>query len=188
MTFPESDLLFSFPDDWVVRKFDETSAYQSLSGHGLKGVDFIALSPDGKLWLMEVKNYRPRFANEVEYRANRPDPEQLAKQVGTKFTDTLRLLRIVNRALTAKWWFRLWKRFRSVVPDRSSMYWFWTEAHQRITRERGIVYVFWLETPEQNVDYGHRVHGLLMQHLPVAGNLWVVEGEQPGEIPIRVTD
>lgn len=185
--FPESDLLFSFPDDWIVRKFDETRAYQSLSGHGLKGVDFIALSPDGKLWLMEVKNYRPRFANEVEYRANRPDPEELAKQVAIKFTDTLRLLRIVNKALTAKWWFRLWQRFRSLVPSRTSTYWFWTEAHKRMAEEQAMVYVLWLETPERNDDYDRSVQELLVQQLPVVGNLWVVEEERPEELPIHVT-
>ena len=54
MQLAESDLLFEFPDDWVVRKYDDTAAYQSLSGHGLKGVDFIALVPDGTLWLIEV--------------------------------------------------------------------------------------------------------------------------------------
>lgn len=184
-TFSESDLIFSFPDEWVVRKFDKTLAYRSLSGHGLKGVDFIALTPDGKLWLIEVKNYRPRFSNTREYRAHRPRPEGLAKKVGRKFTDTRRLLRIVNKALRSKWWFRVWLRYRRWLPGRKSSYRFWTEAHERSADDRKLVYVLWLETPEKSKDYGARVRGLLAERLAKSSTLYVVERERTESLPFQ---
>lgn len=177
-SFSESDLVFYFPDDWVVRKFDDTRAYQSLSGHGLKGVDFIALSPDGKLWLMEVKNYRPRFKDEKEYRAKRRPPAALAEQVATKFTDTHRLLRIVNRSLTRQWWFEIWRRWRRLIPDAKSNYWFWTEADKRAASPGNTVCVLWMETPEVNDDYDQEVKRRLTALLPIGADVFVVETER----------
>lgn len=186
-TFSESDLIFTFPGDWVVRKFDDTRAYQSLSGHGLKGVDFVALSPDGKLWLMEVKNYRPRYTEEKEYRATRPAPEVLAEHIATKFTDTHRLLRIVNKSLTNHWWFGLWQRFRRLVPNKESNYWFWTEADRRAQGKGCLEYVLWMETPEQNDDYDSAVKRGLEHLLPSGASVWVVEAERTSGIPISIS-
>ena len=38
-------------------KLDEHRFYSYVSGRGFKGVDFIGLSYEGKLLLLEVKNY-----------------------------------------------------------------------------------------------------------------------------------
>ena len=185
-TFPESDLHFTFPDDWVVRKFDETIAYQSLSGHGLKGVDFIALSPDGKLWLMEVKNYRPRVKGDKEYRANRQPPAELSQQIAGKFRDTRRLLRIVDRSLRKRWWFGLWEKWRRLFPDNNSNYWFWTEAAWRAQQTDGIVLVLWMETPEIKTDYDEAVARHLAAACREEVTVRVVEGSRPHDLPIEV--
>ncbi len=186
--YPESDLLFHFPDDWVVRKYDGTVAYQSLSGHGLKGVDFIALTPAGELWFIEVKNYRPRFSNEQEFRANRPSPDRLADQVARKFTDSRRLLRIVDTALRRRWWPRLqlrWMEWRG-RPRPNSNYWFWTEARRRLEHTNKLVCLLWMETPETGEDYDDSVARLLTERLPPGDRLIVAERERDRNLPIKV--
>lgn len=183
-SFTESDLLFRFPDDWVVRKFDQTAAYQSLSGRGLKGVDFIALSPDGRLWLMEVKNYRPRTTNDREYRAKRRPPADLGHHVWSKFKDSHRLLKIVDASLRRKWWFRLWDSYRSVFPAAHSNYWFWIEAQRRVDREAVVVYLLWMETPEKNPDYNAAVAASLREALPSDATVLVVESPGNTAVPV----
>ena len=55
-------LIFSFPSDWQVAKYDETAFYrqqfQSFAG-GSQAVDIVALAGE-VLWLIEVKDYRRR--------------------------------------------------------------------------------------------------------------------------------
>ncbi|MEM9928948.1 MAG: hypothetical protein AAF840_03940 [Bacteroidota bacterium] len=182
ITFPESDLLFYFPDDWVVRKYDDTAAYQSLSGHGLKGVDFIALAPDGKLWLVEVKNYRPRIStrNGKEYRANRPRPEELAEHVAVKFLDSQRLIRIVDSYLRKYWWRRLqlwWIGWRGKART-SSNYWFWSEAKRRCAQPAKVVFVLWMETPERKTSYDDVLEQLLLERMPAGDRVLVVEADR----------
>ncbi|NJC24839.1 hypothetical protein [Neolewinella antarctica] len=189
-TFEESDLLFTFPDDWTVRSFDGTRAYQSLSGHGLKGVDFIAISPDERLWLIEVKNYRPRRKGSKEYRANRKPPEVLAQQIAKKFTDSVRLIKIVNTYLRRSWHKRLliWYRTR-VSANPESNYWFWSVAHQLCTPDRNrdraqkVEYVLWMETPEANRDYDLKLRVEISKRMPAGTSVTVAESDQPRALP-----
>ena len=60
-TIQESGLVFTFPKNWVVKKYDEHRFYNYLSGLGFKGIDIIAITPERKLILIEVKNYINRF-------------------------------------------------------------------------------------------------------------------------------
>ena len=188
MQLAESDLLFEFPDDWVVRKYDDTAAYQSLSGHGLKGVDFIALVPDGTLWLIEVKNYRPRSRADREYRARRPDPQRLAEKVLGKFRDTDRLLRIVDTALRRRWWTRLRLRWQAWHgrPRPASNYWFWTEARRRLDDPARLVWVLWMETPETAGHYDERLHALMRPEVAAATKLLVAERDRHRNLPFKV--
>ncbi len=192
MIFSESDLLFNFPDDWIVRKYDDTAAYQSLSGHGLKGVDFITLSPDGKLWLIEVKNYRPRISdrNGKEYRAVRKTPALLAENIVTKFQDSQRLIRIVDTYLKRHWWRRFqlwWYDFRG-KPNTNSNYWFWSEAHRRCEDETKVIFVLWMETPERKTGYDDEVEALLLQGMPSGSQVIVAEGERGNELEFGAVD
>ncbi|MCP4699099.1 MAG: hypothetical protein GY862_19935 [Gammaproteobacteria bacterium] len=57
----EGKLIFEFPNDWQVEKFDEWSFYlnqfQNVCG-GTKAVDVLALDPDLCVWMIEIKDYR----------------------------------------------------------------------------------------------------------------------------------
>ena len=182
-TFTESDLLFTFPADWKVRKFDETAAYQSLSGRGLKGVDFIAISPDDKLWLIEVKNYRPRKKGGREYRANRKPPDLLARQIARKWADSQRLIGIVHAHLRRSWWrrARLWYQV-NVGRNPASNYLFWHLTHRLASSGSAPELVLWMETPERNDDYDVRVYRELTTTLPGA-NVIVAEQSAPQSLP-----
>lgn len=192
MTYSESDLLFTFPDDWIVRKYDSTVAYQSLSGHGLKGVDFLCLSPDGKLWLIEVKNYRMR----KNFRATRRSPGELAVHVGKKFSDTKRLIRIVNKYMRRRWWIALrlwwygrgrWSGPSTGGPSRSaSNYRFWWECLRRLGDSNNVNCLLWLETPELSTNYGGATGQALEAYLEPGNVLRIAEMQRPGNIPIQV--
>lgn len=182
-TFYESDLTFTFPDDWVVRKFDKTVAYQSLSGHGLKGVDFICLEGEAALWLVEAKNFRRR---DQRYRAVRRRPAALAGQVATKFADSQRLINIVYRSLQRRWStrFLLWWYHFHLRPRPTKTYWFWAEAERRL-REGNLYCVLWLETPETAPDYVEATRSVLRELLPSATRLLVNTGTSP--LPFTAT-
>ena len=184
-TFTESKLDFTFPADWIVRKFDDTVAYRSVSGHGLKGVDFICLAPAGELWLIEVKNYRKRGGG---YRTVRRSPEGTGKHVGRKFADTKRLVKIVNRAMRNEWWTELRLRWYGWMvrarPD--SLAWFWWEAERRLAEPRKLVCLLWMETPETSRDYEMAVNEALDEILEPGNRLLLAELDRPGSLPFTV--
>lgn len=192
INFSESDLLFRFPNDWVVRKYDDTVAYQSLSGHGLKGVDFIALSPDDRLWLIEVKNFRPRVSerNGREYRAKRKLPADLATAVARKFMDSQRLIRIVDTWLRRRWWRRLqlWWLERQRRPTVQSNYWFWAQARRRCASPGNTTFVLWIETPEHPTDYADAVSQQLMERMPAGENVVVGASGRSLRLPFGLAD
>lgn len=66
MRFRESGLIFNFPFDWKVIKWDEHRFFGYVSGRGFKGVYFMALR-DEELYLMEVKNYQDRRLKDGEH-------------------------------------------------------------------------------------------------------------------------
>lgn len=90
----EGNLLFSFPDDWTVIKFDSSRFYlkqwQSFAS-GCKGVDFIACGPDCDVWFIEVKDYR---------QASRTKPSDLFEEVAQKVRDSLAALKVLAYRMT----------------------------------------------------------------------------------------
>jgi hypothetical protein len=158
----------------------------------LKGVDFIALSPDGKLWLIEVKNYRPRISdrNGQEYRANRKSPSLLAYDIAAKFKDSKRLIRIVDTYLRRHWWrrFQLWWYAWLRKPDVNSNYWFWSEARRRCKDENKAVFVLWMEIPERKTDYDDEVEALLLERMPAGEQVIVTEGNRDNGLPFGIVD
>lgn len=183
-TYAESDLIFSFPDTWTVRQFDRTTAYRSLSGHGLKGVDFLALDDADNVWLIEVKNFRRR---DEHTRMLRRDPEALARHVGTKFADTRRLIRIMRRAMDRKWWmgWHLWWQRTLGRGVGDAHYLFWREVAQR-TEDGRVTCLLWLETPEKAKDYENAVREALLEHLPSGDRLIVAESDDGSPLPVNV--
>ena len=174
----------AFPDDWIVRKFDATAAFRSISGQGLKGVDFLCLVPREELWLVEVKNFRPRTAHPTEERRH---PHDLARHVGAKFADSKRLIRIMNRALRTKWWLRplrIWYRMLRMKRPNSH-YWFWMEAARRLDDPARVVCVLWLETPERAADYAGATAAVLTE-LVGGHTLHIAESQGNPHLPIYV--
>lgn len=184
-TYEESDLQLTFPADWIVRKFDDTAAYHSVSGHGLKGVDFLCLVPRDGIWLVEVKNYRSRNPLHTTVRRS---PENLAAHVGKKFSDTKRLIRLVNRAIRRKWWAGLLLSWYAWVKrDRpNSTYWFWAEAERRMGNPRTLVCLLWMETPERGPDYEQATREALDEWLEPGNVLKLAEMDAPGGVPLTV--
>lgn len=184
-TFTESDLTFTFPPAWVVRQFDRTAAYRSVSGHGLKGVDFLALGPDDELWLIEVKNFRRRDARTSMLRRT---PVKLAEQIARKFTDTRRLIDIMAVAMDRRRWMSIrlrWDRLRNRGPE-ASHYLFWREVSRRSALPR-IRCLLWLETPESATDYAEAVRELLAPRIPPGSKLIIAETESTEPLPVSVT-
>lgn len=79
-------LTFTFPDGWDADKFDDWNFYRnhfSRQGNGIKAVDAVAIAPNKRAFLIEVKDYR------------RPDtekPSQLAAAIASKVLSTLAAL------------------------------------------------------------------------------------------------
>lgn len=76
-------LVFSFPADWVVGKYDDWSFYRNQFGklwQGIKSLDLLAVSPEKIAWLIEVKDYRQHA---------RTKPSELSAEVAHKVFDTL---------------------------------------------------------------------------------------------------
>lgn len=113
--FWESGLHFQFPNNWRVVSYDQHRFFQAISGAGLSGVDFLGIAPDGRLWMIEVKNY-----------SNGPDPipgkgpsDQLLKDSASlearllkKAKDTRRGIAVVSAFLERKWIYRRWFQYQ----------------------------------------------------------------------------
>ena len=124
--------------------------YHYLSGLGFKGVDIIAITPEGKLILLEVKNYINRYLQDGI------DPtETLIENVDTfsdgyvqKFQDSFQLLQIVQKYYNRKRWFRwLARPIQLLLPFRFliSLDWgFWVVANQ-LSEKKEIQLLLWLE-------------------------------------------
>ncbi len=88
-TIPEASLMFSFPDNWRILKFDETRFHKerwNSFAKGSKAVDFVAAF-DGVVWFIEVKDYR---ANP------RQKPSEVFDEVAMKVRDTLAGLKVLS--------------------------------------------------------------------------------------------
>ena len=155
-------------------------------------MDFIALSPDGTLWLIEVKNFRPRISrqNGREYRANRKPPAELATDIATKFRDSKRLIRIVDAYLRRRWWrrLRLWWYAFLRATNYNSNYWFWAEARARCEEDNRVAFVLWMETPERKTGYDDEVEALLREQMPAGSQVIVTEGDRAEGLAFGLAD
>lgn len=177
----ESGLEFSFPSSWGVRKYDEHPHYQSLSSVGLKAVDFIVLPPDGKIWLIEVKNFLPRSRSGKTYHVRSPSTRVLSATIEAKFRHSMRAVRIIREYYRRHWLYRLLEplmvRYRKYRSDWS----FWAEANQRLGEETLPQLLIWIELETDRKRYRTRFYATLREALrgqPVA--LWMgLEGNNP---------
>lgn len=151
MEFIESDLLFSFAPNWLVKRFDQHKFYKAMSGRGLKGVDCMAILDDDKLVLIEIKNYckRKNSPKEPNIEDIIGNPPKLQEDVIIKFEDTFLCIQTVNQYFKRKWRYKLLSIFKKVMPFdwfSSSDYIFWTKAKTLIDMGGNHVHlVLWLE-------------------------------------------
>jgi hypothetical protein len=154
-SFTESDLHFEFPSHWGVRVYDDHRFYKSMSGLGLKGVDFLLIDPSGAghLYLIEVKNYRTRIREEGSYVAKLKPAAELAATVAAKYKHTQRALRAVQLYYRRKWWYRLlegqFKKSRYLHYDLV----FWTRAYALANDPERHTLLLWLETEQDEEAY-----------------------------------
>jgi len=147
--FTESDLLFTFNEDWVVQKYDDHAYFKTLAGYGLKGVDFVGIYKRSHLYLIEVKNYRQR-----DYSPVSPDwsdlegvPIPLLHIFLEKIEDSLKLIRVVYRYLERKWWFNILRKLHNLVGnERLDKDWkFWDKVYKLSCIQESLNYILFIE-------------------------------------------
>lgn len=174
LRFEESDLVFDIATSWGVHKYDRHKFFRGLSGHGLKGVDFIALLPDGRLGLIEVKNYHPRpKVDGSTHPVRRKKAADLAENLAKKFHDTQRALNVIQKYYRSKWYYRL-RSFISWPLERlfNSDLYFYLEAAKRSQGELPVAIILWLETPKAAKTYRTKIYAHLANFIdPTEGQL-----------------
>lgn len=159
MVFQESGLVFSFPRGWGVRHYDRHTYYRGLSGQGLKAVDFMALAPDGSLWLIEVKNFRRRR----EFLPVLKTPAELGAQLLQKTADTQRAIHAIYG------YYRRSGLYRWIEPLLLQLPWmrfdriFWTRAYARRAQTK---VVLWLELEPDQEGFRAEMNAWLKAHWP----------------------
>lgn len=161
--FHESAIDFFFPSSWAVRKYDDHRFYQGLSGYGLKAVDFVMLLPDGRLCLMEVKNYFPRTDERGKvHLVARKKAKSLAESLAKKYADSSRAIGIIQRYYQSKWYYRWRYALGQYLPFgyRADVL-FWGEAARRMRGDLPVLILLWLETPSQAKRYRTKLYAHL---------------------------
>ena len=148
--YSESGLIFNFPDDWKVFPFDQHRFYRYVSGYGLKGVDFIGITPEKKLVLIEVKNYFDRFPKDGVDPLQRilEDPWEFAEQMILKFEDSFSLIKGIQQYYQRRTWFKwIAAPMAPFLPESyllSRDWGFWSTASQLLS-ENKLDLVLWFE-------------------------------------------
>jgi len=155
MAFRESGLVFNFPMDWKVIKWDEHRFFGYVSGRGFKGVDFMALRNE-ELYLMEVKNYRDRRPQDEQHPFDLvlADSDFYGEIFLQKFTDSFALIEIIKKYYLRKRFFKWWSQLNYLgleilaqIPFfQKRDFIFWTRAAEIIRNHPEHVHlVLWLE-------------------------------------------
>lgn len=151
MTFKESRLLITFDSSWSVLPFDRSAFFKTLTGQGLKGVDFIGIQ-DNHLFLIEVKNYT-RAQNQ-----NLPDPptaDIFREVLEEKYHDSLRIIRIIHatfrRHMVFRWWQWVASHIQFLFLCAPEAWIFWTRC-ATLCEQGSITFVLLLIDPDNRVD------------------------------------
>jgi len=155
MAFWESGLVFNFPTDWKVIKWDEHRFFGYVSGRGFKGVDFMGLREE-ELYLIEVKNYQDRRPENGEHPFDLvlSDPDFYGEIFLQKFADSFALIAIIEKYYLRKRLFNWWSRQNYLglsilarIPffQKRDLI-FWTRAAQIIrSHPERVQLMLWLE-------------------------------------------
>jgi len=148
-SFKESDLQFTFSEGWVVKKYDDHAYFKILSGHGLKGVDFIGIYENKQVYLIEVKNYNKRSYSPVDPDWSDIEGETipLASAMHNKIEDSLRLIKAVNSYLSKRWWYRSASWLRTVLGNNELIkdWHFWKRVGELLETSNDVFPVLWIE-------------------------------------------
>jgi len=157
VTFNESGLTFTFPSDWLVYKYDQHRFYKYVSGYGLKGVDFMIITDEGDLILLEVKNYFNRFkdAKESPTLAIKNDPMAYAKKFAGKYEDSFQLINSIHQYYQQRHRYRWFiKPLFQYLPKGLQLktdWGFWTKAHELLEQGK-VKLMLWMELNENIVS------------------------------------
>lgn len=154
--FNESDLEFTFGTDWIVKKYDDHAYFKMLAGHGLKGVDFIGIYRNETLFLIEVKNFQKRSYSPVDsdWTDINGDAPLLGLKLYSKIEGSLRLIRIVNKYLSTRWWFCVVSYFRRIFGKKEIKkdWHFWTRVGELCDEPATVQPVLWLEVGQKKIE------------------------------------
>lgn len=149
MEFIESGLHFRFAEEWAIKKYDAHRFYKGLSGHGLKGVDFLGILGE-ELYLFEVKNFRRRHSPQAgdPLDAVLFEPAAFAEEIAFKAEDTLLAIDAIWQYYNRKWLFRrLLPAFRR-LPASASDWRFWARAYDLMQEPGQVRVVLWMEVEQ----------------------------------------
>ncbi len=149
MTFQESGLHFHFtPTQWQVMKYDGHQYFKTLSGAGLKGVDFIGIYQQNQLVFFEIKNFRAYPADSKGTFYLFEDSELFIENIHDKLEDTLTAIKVIIKYLNRKFWYRYFLKLEASIPARffyKQDWYFWHQIYTLWNSKATKTYVLWLE-------------------------------------------
>jgi hypothetical protein len=182
-SFTESGLVFSFPDPWAVRRYDQHTYYRGLSGLGLKGMDFLAIDPaggeQGRLYCLEVKNYLTRHSEDGVFVATPKPPAQLAQTIIDKYADTRRALRAIHGYYRQQWWYRLLEERLARSAHYRFERVFWTQAFRLADSSQQPQVILWLEVEKREHAYCQAVEEALQAGMGNMARVTVATRHRP---------
>ncbi len=149
MIFQESDLQFYFDDSqWQVIKYDTHKYYKTLSGSGLKGVDFIGIRQENQLVFFEIKNFRNYQSTAATKYTLFKDTDHFIQQIQDKMEDTLTAIKVISKYLKRKSWYRFFLRIEPFIPNRlikSKDWYFWHQISNLRNSSTSKTFLLWIE-------------------------------------------
>lgn len=156
--FRESGLNIRFSERyWAVRQYDVHPYYRALTRAGLKGVDFVAVSRDNRILLMEVKNF-------TNSREPIPNPENLSTEIQRKIEETMQGMEAIYRMLERKWLFRQVQSFLPYFLAHQYDWPFWARVGRLLSLSERIDQIALLVGAPASLI--REVDGYLRQSLP----------------------
>lgn len=152
--FHESRLVITFGPSWSVLRFDQSVFFKTLTGQGLRGVDFVGIHGN-HLYLIEVKNY-----TRAKNQAAPSPPEALAfrEMLVEKFEDSQRIIRIIHatfrRYMVFRWWQWVASHINFLFLWAPEPWVFWTRCY-RLSNRGDAAFTLLLIDPDERIHLEH---------------------------------
>ena len=180
--YSESGMLFRFPVDWSVRRYDQHTYFRGFSGHGLKGVDFVAVEPPGRLWLVEAKNFIPR---QQQFPVIIKSAAALGVQLLQKTEDTVRGIAAVHAYRSRSLWYRWLFPYVHRLKWLSGEWLFWARAYRALSENAEIVCCLAMQDTDAGL-YGDLAKWAAVHWPANLPGLQIIRPNQPGLAGISV--